>query len=520
MRGCIDISQNPVLLNISGLKNTAIDLIKDLSISDNPSLVTCDLENVCNHLKNPKGAVNIYNNAEGCNSPVEMAKACGIPVPYLPYGNYYFLSQSDINNFRIDYPECKQLGGKVRIKGNDIVSLSGLNKVSSIDGDLEIDSCKLLVNLAGLDSLTSVGSSIYIASNGALSGLTGLDNLKTVGWGFSISHNPLLTNLVGLEKLTSTTGGLRIQDNKKLTSLNGLDNLSSTHWLDIYDNPKLTSIASLKNLTSVTGNHAELWIWNNYALESLEGLHNITTVDGSLSILSNTVLKNLNGLKKITTINGSLEIANNSALTNLAGLENLNFIEFDLWLLFNDSIRNLTGLENLNSLGRSLWIFDNPSLVSLEGIENMDTASISDLYISENFALSDCAIKSICAYLAKPDAIVTIENNSEGCNTAEELKTACNTVGIENVEMNQRCLVFPNPFSKSVVIEYFLEESAVVSLTIFNHLGQEIDMPVNEQQVNGKHVVIWNAENLPVGIYYCRLQAGGQIKTVKIVKMK
>jgi flagellar hook assembly protein FlgD len=81
-------------------------------------------------------------------------------------------------------------------------------------------------------------------------------------------------------------------------------------------------------------------------------------------------------------------------------------------------------------------------------------------------------------------------------------------------------LVFPNPFSKSVVIEYFLEESAAVTLTIFNHLGQEIEMPVNEQQAKGKYVVTWYGENLPDGIYYCRLQAGEQIKTMKIVKMK
>jgi hypothetical protein len=521
-RGGILISQNPVLTNISGLKNIPIDLIKDLKISDNPSLVTCDLENLCNYLKNPKGAVDIYNNATGCNSPVEVAHKCTIPVPCLPYGNYHFLSQSDITNFRTNYPDCKELGGQVYIRGNDIVSLNGLNRVSSINGRLEIDSCNLLSSLAGLDSLKTVGSSVTIWSNEALASLTGLDNLQTVGWGLSVCHNPVLTNLSGLDKLTSTTGGLRIEDNKKLTSLSGLDNVSSTAWIEIYDNPELTSIASLKNVHLVTESNGDLWIMHNYKLESLEGLNNITSVgQGSLWIESNTVLKDLKGLSNLTTVNGSVDISYNSALTSLAGLENLTSIEFDLWLLYNDSIRNLTGLENLNTLGRSLWIFSNPLLANLEGIENMDTASISDLYISENFALSNCAVKSICAYLAKPDAVVTIEKNLAGCNTAEEVKAACETVGVWAVGNRQLEVgSFPNPFTDIINIEYTLEKYATVNLTIFNLYGQKIEILVNEPQRGGTHIVQWIAGDLPEGIYFYRFQTDNRFILNKILKIQ
>jgi hypothetical protein len=519
MRGGINISQNPVLTSITGFENILIDSITDLRISDNPYLVTCDLENLCNYLKNPRGGVSIYNNADGCNSPTEMAYECGISVPCLPFGNYYFLSQSDINNFRINYPDCKDLGGNVRIKGNDIVSLSELNRVSSIDGDLEIDSCQLLVSLAGLDSLTTVGSSVYIGSNDALSGLTGLNNLQTVGWGFGIRHNPLLTNLSGLDKLTSTGGGLNIEDNKRLTSLNGLDNLSSTHWLQILDNPKLTSIASLNNLTSIVGDLVNLWIWNNYALESLDGLHNITAVEGTVSIESNTLLKNLNGLKKLSTVDGSLEIGYNPALTSLTGFENLTFVEFDLWLYNNDSLRNCNGLENLTSTGRDLWIFENPLLVSLEALKNIDAESINSLYISDNPTLSACEVKSICDYIATPNANVTIENNLEGCNTVDEVKAACESVGVWAVGNWQPAVgSFPNPFSELISIEYTLEKYASVNLAIFNLYGQEIKILVNEPQPGGTHLAQWNACDLPEGIYFYRLQAGNRVSAGKIIK--
>jgi hypothetical protein len=94
-------------------------------------------------------------------------------------------------------------------------------------------------------------------------------------------------------------------------------------------------------------------------------------------------------------------------------------------------------LNNLTSIGRDLWIFDNTSLVSLQGLNNIDTASISSLYISENPSLSNCEVKSICAYIVKPDAIVDISVNAPGCNSKEEVKKACETVCILNTNENK-----------------------------------------------------------------------------------
>jgi hypothetical protein len=522
VRGGIDIALNPVLASITGIENIVKDSLTAIWIHNNPFLVTCNLPNLCNYLKNPGGSVSIYNNATGCNNPVEMAKECGIAVPCLPKGNYFFLSQSDINNFRTNYPDCKDLGGQIYIRGNDIVSLNGLNRVRSINGDLNIDSCTLLGNLKGLDSLISVGNSIYIASNDALSGLKGLDNLKTVGWGLRISHNPLLTSLSGLDKLSSTGGGLDISDNKGLISLNGLDNISSTSWIQILDNPKLTSIGSLKNVTSVDGNFGDLWIWNNCALESLDGLNNITSVgNGYLWIEGNTVLRDLKGLSRLKTIKGSLEIAYNPSLNNFAGLEYLTSVGFDLWLLNNDSIKNFKGLENLTLIGRDLWIFDNPSLASLKGLENIAPTSIKNLYISENASLSACEVKSICGYLANPDGIAEISENALGCNSVEEVKKACKIVGVASV-VNWQSTVssFPNPFSDIINIEYTIEKYAIINLTIFNLYGQEVKILVNEPQSSGIHKVQWDAGNLPEGIYIYCLQADNQVSTGKMIKIQ
>jgi CubicO group peptidase (beta-lactamase class C family) len=79
--------------------------------------------------------------------------------------------------------------------------------------------------------------------------------------------------------------------------------------------------------------------------------------------------------------------------------------------------------------------------------------------------------------------------------------------------------VFPNPFYSYITIKYDLEHSTDVNLTIYNHLGQQVKNLVNESQPKGGQQVQWNAEGLPAGIYFCRMKAGKQFITQKIVKM-
>jgi len=78
--------------------------------------------------------------------------------------------------------------------------------------------------------------------------------------------------------------------------------------------------------------------------------------------------------------------------------------------------------------------------------------------------------------------------------------------GILPVVSRQSSVVsYPNPFSDYTTFEYELEENAVVTLTIFNQLGQEVELLINDQQSKGKHQVQWIAEGMPAGVYFYRL---------------
>jgi len=78
--------------------------------------------------------------------------------------------------------------------------------------------------------------------------------------------------------------------------------------------------------------------------------------------------------------------------------------------------------------------------------------------------------------------------------------------------------VFPNPGSRQITIEYNLQEPGMASLTIFNHLGQEVGVLVNELQTKGIHKLQWNTEGLPSGIYFCVLKTKEGLQTKKIIK--
>ncbi|MCX6122881.1 MAG: CotH kinase family protein [Ignavibacteriales bacterium] len=79
---------------------------------------------------------------------------------------------------------------------------------------------------------------------------------------------------------------------------------------------------------------------------------------------------------------------------------------------------------------------------------------------------------------------------------------------------------YPNPFNPTTCITFCIPDKKMVTLKIFDLLGREIALLVNEQKQAGVHSVYWNAVGFPSGIYFYRLQAGSFIETKKLVLLK
>ena len=79
---------------------------------------------------------------------------------------------------------------------------------------------------------------------------------------------------------------------------------------------------------------------------------------------------------------------------------------------------------------------------------------------------------------------------------------------------------YPNPFSNSVTIVFELEETENVNITIFNHLGQQVDSFNKGYLQPAKQKYTWNVSGLLEGIYFVQIRGGKEMATQKIVKMR
>jgi hypothetical protein len=79
---------------------------------------------------------------------------------------------------------------------------------------------------------------------------------------------------------------------------------------------------------------------------------------------------------------------------------------------------------------------------------------------------------------------------------------------------------YPNPFNPSTMISFDVPELQNVSVQIFNITGQLIETLINGNIENGKHEVLWDAGNLPSGIYFVQLKSGDKTLTQKLTLLK
>ena len=77
---------------------------------------------------------------------------------------------------------------------------------------------------------------------------------------------------------------------------------------------------------------------------------------------------------------------------------------------------------------------------------------------------------------------------------------------------------YPNPFNPSTTIRFELPVNSQVDLRIYNLLGQEVEVLINNEELNsGAYKYNFNASQLTSGVYFYKLQADSFIITKKMV---
>lgn len=79
---------------------------------------------------------------------------------------------------------------------------------------------------------------------------------------------------------------------------------------------------------------------------------------------------------------------------------------------------------------------------------------------------------------------------------------------------------YPNPFNPVTTIQYSLPQRSNVTLKIYDVLGKEIAVLVNEEKDRGVYNVSFDASHLSSGVYFYRLQAGSFGSTKKMILLR
>ena len=79
---------------------------------------------------------------------------------------------------------------------------------------------------------------------------------------------------------------------------------------------------------------------------------------------------------------------------------------------------------------------------------------------------------------------------------------------------------YPNPFNPSTTIKYELPKASMVRLSVYDILGREVAVLVDEMKNAGTYEVKFERSGLSSGVYFYRIEAGPFVQTRKLLLIR
>lgn len=92
----------------------------------------------------------------------------------------------------------------------------------------------------------------------------------------------------------------------------------------------------------------------------------------------------------------------------------------------------------------------------------------------------------------------------------------------ESIEINNYSLSqnYPNPFNPTTKINFQLKNSGNVKLKVYNSLGKEVQILINQKMNSGEYSVDFDGSNLSNGVYFYTLKVNEYLETKKMILIK
>jgi ligand-binding sensor domain-containing protein len=176
------------------------------------------------------------------------------------------------------------------------------------------------------------------------------------------------------------------------------------------------------------------------------------------------------------------------------------------WTVYNS---DNSGLPSNRAYSIAIDNQDNKWFGTWSGVAKFDGANWT-IYDTDNSGLPNNMLRSI--------AIDSQQNKWFGTDGGVGVLLTEGTDITEYKDTNSHLSVTPNPITTETTINFMLDASENVSITITDLSGIEIDKPINNEfKSAGQHSVKFIPNDLSAGVYFCTLRTDIYSETVKIV---
>lgn len=122
------------------------------------------------------------------------------------------------------------------------------------------------------------------------------------------------------------------------------------------------------------------------------------------------------------------------------------------------------------------------------------------------------------------EVIIAVNDGSEEVrHTFEVVVQPASTVSTDREALPTEFALeqnYPNPFNPETRLRFALPEAAHVTVQVFDALGRQVAVLLDENRPAGRFEVAFDAADLPSGIYLARMHSGGYIGVVKMMLLK
>lgn len=506
------------------------------------------------------------------NGLANLTSAGGIDLEY----NYLLTDISGLSGINTSVGNLSIIGNRV------LPNLDGLNGIPSVTGSLRIQGNDVLTDIDGLSGIGSVSQNLTVQNNSILPNLNGLSNITALGGDLRIDYNDQLTNTDGLLGITSGSSSqqIYISGNAALTNIDGLANLTTIGGIRIEGSSlaSLDGLASLQSLTGTVNRNTCLSINNNDALTNVNGLSSLTSiaVGTNLSFSYNSALTEYCGLYPLfsgssATFGFVFSNAVDPTVANiLAGGPCPAPCTIGVTATVTDescagTSDGAIALSLSGSYGNASFAWSGPNGFSATTADLSGLLAGSYTVVATGYSSLGCSTTETFVVgdggPCIPDPLVLISqlvaNGSitGGNSTALTVKlNSCNLIAFDNqvnafvnagkitqaeaddliagaaamcgassrfaapdaaFDLGQN---YPNPTAGYTMIPFTLSASGHVRLSLYDATGKVVNTLLNETLEMGTHKVKANLTNLPAGLYFYRLEAGGEMQTLPLVR--